>query len=172
MPETEPILDTVEDNRAEDIQRTCRTLRNRLTSPVTRAALDYWLALVRGDHIPGRQHLDPAAMVPFLPHVMLMDVDREALDFRYRLVGTRVRYHLFRDPTGLWLSEIPHQKAPSIIHSAMSETARRGVPIIGEVPYVGPHREYKKVEDIQMPLARDGRTVDMLLIVVDYILKS
>ncbi|MEC9346114.1 MAG: PAS domain-containing protein [Pseudomonadota bacterium] len=172
MPEAEPNVVPIDTGRAEDIQRACIDLRNRLTSPVTTAALDHWLALVRNGRLPGRQHLDPAGMVPFLPHVLLMDVDRQAMDFRYRLVGKRVRYHLFRDPTGLWLSEIPHQKAPSVIHSAMSEAVRRRVPIIGEAPYVGPQREYKKVEDIQVPLARDGRNVDMLFIVVDYILKS
>lgn len=153
----------------DDIVGVCAELRARLTSRITIGALDYWLAAVSDGRLPGRQHLDPAGMIPFLPHVLLMDVAPDGSDFRYRLVGTRVRYHLFNDPTGLWLGQIPHQKAPSIIHSAMTKCARSRLPMIGAVPYVGPHKDYKQVEDIQMPLARDGRNVDMLFIVVDYI---
>ena len=58
----------------------------------------YWAARCGTRTMPARADLDPVAMKPYLPHLMLFDVVGER--FRYRLVGTRVVQDFGRDVTG------------------------------------------------------------------------
>ena len=39
-------------------------------------------------------------------------------------------------------------------------------------PYVGPHEDYRRVEDIILPLASDGTTVDSLLVFISYFCRT
>lgn len=125
--------------------------------------------------MPERADLEPAEMLPFLPHVLLFDVlrregdgDPEPRDFRYRLVGTAVEHHMGQRYTGRVLSEQPHQREGSRIWSTFMAVARDGMPRHNHVPYVGPHADFLGIEDVLMPLGRDG-SVSMLFAVVDFI---
>lgn len=121
--------------------------------------------------MPERADIDPGDMVPFLPNVLLIDVLRDPLDFRYRLTGTLIDDHIGRCVTGLRMSEIPHQAPPSRIWSACEYVLRERTPLNSDVPYVGPKCDYVVAEDIIMPLSSNDETVDMLLVVVDYLRK-
>ena len=74
-----------------------------------------------------------------------------------------------RPYTGMNLSEVPHQRAPSIIGSNFESVVRHREPILTNVPYVGPHRDFLRVQDLIMPLSSDGTNVDILFIVVDFV---
>lgn len=74
----------------------------------------YWLDLAR-DGLPGRDAIDPGAMLPLLPYVMLIDLeDRDAgnpsggagFRVRYRLVGTAVAKFSGLDFTNAYLDEL------------------------------------------------------------------
>lgn len=74
----------------------------------------YWLDLAR-DGLPSRDAINPAAMLPLLPYVMLIDIEGRAgethandTDFRvrYRLVGTAVAKFSGRDFTNAYLDEL------------------------------------------------------------------
>ena len=55
--------------------------------------------------LPGRQHVSPFDIVPLLPRVWLLDVVRDPLRFRYRLVRTGEVRTLGREVTGQWIDE-------------------------------------------------------------------
>ena len=99
----------------------------------------------------------------------LLDVLREPLDFHYRLMGTAVDAHMTRYYTGLRMSEVPHQRAPSIIWSNFETVMRERTPILTNVPYVGPHKDFLRVQDLIMPLSSNGQDVDILFAVVDFL---
>ena len=108
-----------------------------------------------------------------MPNVVLLDVRREPeFDFRYRLVGTNVTEHHFRDYTGSWFSEIDHKKAPSQIWQNCKSVAETGRPHLDGTPYEGPHQGYRDTEDVILPLAEDGHTVDTLLAFICFTSKA
>ena len=74
--------------------------------PKIRALYAYWCSIhPPSGGLPGRQHVDPVDIPMLLPWLWLVDVHREPLRFKHRLVGTEHVRVMRRDPTGLWLDE-------------------------------------------------------------------
>lgn len=61
---------------------------------------DYWTAKRGSRRAPTRADIDPLDIPELLPYLTLIDVLRDPLRFRYRLVGTAVVEALERDATG------------------------------------------------------------------------
>lgn len=66
-------------------------LRREILSPSVIAGVDYWAGLLAGRRFPSRREIDPTAIPRQLLRISLIDVDRDPLDFRIRLVGQHVR---------------------------------------------------------------------------------
>src|SRR3546814_16760855 len=62
----------------------------------------YWLACRQGRRFPARADLDPLQMRGALGNLPLIEVHRDPLRFRLRLVGTNQTARLGFDPTRLW----------------------------------------------------------------------
>jgi hypothetical protein len=131
--------------------------------PTVRHVYDYWAAIAPTGCLPGRQHISPLDLHPFLPRIFLVDVHRAPLRFRYRLVGTEVTWSRRQDPTGQWLDEANPHDLNSLLDRFRytadigRPTWRRGHSFWSRDPL------HHVVENCLMPLAKDGRTVDMLL---------
>ncbi len=130
-----------------------------------RRLYDYWSEIHPAEGLPGRQHFDPSAVPDVLPNLRLIDVQREPLRFRYRLLGSRVDVVHGRNLANQWLDEA-HAGDPALAnllreYELIAETGepswRRGR------PWVVPEPECVTVEALRLPLARDGATVDMVL---------
>jgi hypothetical protein len=137
-------------------------------SEVVKRGYAYWLSRC-GPRLPARARIDPADIPALLPHVVLHGVRREPLDFLYRLIGTEVRRHMSEDRTGQWMSAIPAQQPPSRIWDNLAAIAATGRPVLNDTPYAGPHRDFVRMESVQLPLAADGVRVDMILVFVDFL---
>jgi hypothetical protein len=124
----------------------------------------YWRRIHPAGGLPGRQHFDPLAIHALLPGVWLLDFEREPFRLRYRLIGTEAVEAVGAEVTGQWMDEahpvigqtpgyldryraVVEQKVPSW---------RRGTPRLWT------HKKYATLENILVPLASDGSTVDML----------
>lgn len=116
------------------------------------------------DLLPGRRHFEPTAIPRLLPHIWLVDVTRDPLRFRYRVVGSAVDRGMGQSLAGKALDEViegfferDHLCGPYI---AVAESAipsyRKGLPLFGH------NEQYAKLERLLLPLASDGQTVDML----------
>lgn len=70
--------------------------------------LDYWrnLGSTQKHGVPMAAQVDGIDLVPALGNIMLLDVERERLDARYRLYGTKVADKAGRDWTGWLVSEM------------------------------------------------------------------
>jgi hypothetical protein len=136
-----------------------------------RQLYEHWLGLHPGPGIlPGRQHFDPVALpVSLLPFLWLADVERAPLRFRYRLFGTEHVRVFGRDYTGHWIDEAHPDCVGSAAYSQFIVAAERG-----EVGYrcgktlILLPKDYRSMERLMLPLARDGRAVDMLLAISVY----
>lgn len=152
-----------------DIDDIIAVTRSVLTADSNLQALDYWNQQ-RGERaMPARADLDPAEIVAILPHVIILDVRDDPLDFHYRLIGTGIANNLVRNLTGLCMRDIPHQAPPSLIFGACRRVVEQRHPLASTVPYIGPNKDFLLAEDLIMPLSVDGRKVNMLFITVRYL---
>lgn len=130
----------------------------------------YWLSKLRDGRLPSRTALRPAEIPRLLPHVMLLDVQRTPRwDFRFRLIGTQVVEHLHSDYTGSWMSENEHHRHPDKVWTNCLTVAETAKPLYPSTPYAGPREEFRRAEDILLPLADDGLTVDGLLTFIAFL---
>ena len=146
--------------------RECRADEDRaLWYPTVARLYDYWLSIAPEGGLPGRQHLDPIDLGPVLPHLWMLDVLRAGTDdyrYRYRLVGTAEVATLQREVTGRWFDEV--HGGPSAIYGRFRHmienrvgTYRKG--IVG----LSHHEDHRMVENCMVPLAGDGRSVDIIV---------
>ncbi|WP_420345280.1 PAS domain-containing protein [Pelagibius sp.] len=140
-----------------------------LKSPINQQGFDYWNAKRGARLMPARGDIDPSEILKILPHIFLLDVRAEPLDFRYRLIGTKMDEHMMGSYTGLWMSSIPHQKAPSRIWSSCRQVFESRAPLSSDVPYVGKNKEFLTTEDLIMPLSDDDDQVNMLFVTVGFV---
>jgi hypothetical protein len=137
-------------------------------SEIVKGGYAYWRSRAAG-RLPSRAMIDPVDIPALLPHVVIHGVQRNPLDFVYRLVGTEVRRHMAEDRTGQWMSEVPGQRAPSQIWENLESIVTTGRPVLNRTPYVGPHEDFVTMESLQLPLAADGATVDQIIAFVDFL---
>jgi hypothetical protein len=131
---------------------------------------EYWQSKLRDGMLPNRSDIHPSEIPRLLPHTMLIDVQRQPeWDFRYRLIGTKIAEHFFRDYTGSWFSAVGDDHAESGLGDNCRTVAETAAPLYANTEYAGPHQSFRRAEDIILPLAEDGANVDSLLVFVSFL---
>lgn len=117
------------------------------------AGLAYWNSR-RGDRaMPTRADLDPADIKRLLPHVVLVDVLHDPLNFRFRLLGTEVDRITTSNPLGKRFSEIPHMREGSNFWARHAEVVATRRPLVCTIDYVGPDRHVgRQIRQLHAPL--------------------
>jgi hypothetical protein len=139
---------------------------NAFHSKRLRQLYEYWLGQAKG-RLPARADIDPAAIPQLLPYLFMIDVERAPRRFRFRLIGTQICTWAGRDVTGMYLDDPAYGPRGEIITRQYAEVVERGVAYYAEQPAARPERDYVFYERLVLPLAADGRTVDILLCGVD-----
>jgi hypothetical protein len=135
--------------------------------PLVRQFYEYWMSVVPSGRLPGRQHIVPEDIVPLLSRLWMLDVFRNPLRFRYRLVGTDITRSVQRELTGKWLDEAQPESVRNVdlrdryrfILETAQPTWRRGRTLWDRDP------NHKSVENCLAPLASDGETIDKIIAV-------
>ena len=138
--------------------------------PVIREAHVYWLSVWPApDSLPGRQHIDPLSIPRLLPYLWLLEVhDPPAGEsmprLRYRLLGSHVDLGFGTSKTGRWMHEVePDFASDPRLHGGYLAVIREARPNFRKGrPHFSINRGASLVERIFMPLASDGRRVDMI----------
>jgi hypothetical protein len=118
----------------------------------------------RGDlRFPPRASIDPMDFPYALGRVSLVEVQRNPLRFRYRLVGTLLTQHLGYEMTGKYVEEIPEPSMREFTRSFYERALERQGPF-HETGTALIERYSWQHEVLVLPLASDGETIDMLLI--------
>lgn len=144
-------------------------LRPETWHSTIRTLYDHWIFIHPPSGLPGRQHLDPTAIPRLLSHLFIVDVSRDPLRFKYRLIGTQYARLIGLDLTGRYLDEV-HPDFHDLILRQYTEAAELGRPAYrkGAIKYARPDKQYLGMERLIVPLARNGVDVDMILGVVVY----
>jgi hypothetical protein len=126
---------------------------------------DYWLSIKPPDRLPGRQHFDPLDIPLIMPRVWMLDVLRDPLRYRYRLAGTKEVETLQREVTGQMFNDVhPQLDEDSPAFQRLNDSALSHVVSYRKGAVVAVHdKKHQVVENCIVPLARDGKTVDILV---------
>jgi hypothetical protein len=136
-----------------------------------RAVFAYWMLKRNCREMPSRADIEPADLKPYLPQLVLLDVEGEPPRFRYRLVGTevsRIRGGLNnRNPTALYVDEVTHHQGTSAVLAHYRRVVEERRPSLDAGTYTpSAERPWLRFTRLVMPLSADGARVDMLLVML------
>lgn len=134
---------------------------------IMRKLYAYWADKRGSRKMPSRADIDPAEIVPLLPHLMLVDVHHEADGQHrhyFRLVGTQVAFG--KDPTGTYLEDQVGDSAYGAhIITLYSQASALGRPLYSEYEYEHPETHgVRHAKRLFLPLADDGNTVTKMMV--------
>jgi len=130
--------------------------------------LAYWQRL-KGDRLaPHRAEFDPVDIPSLLPNLIFMEVVDDGQDFVFRVIGDDVRRYMFDNYTGKRFSSLEHIEPDGPILSRMRWVAREGQVLREPSPYVGPHKDVTKRDDILLPLLNDAGAVGHILVFLEF----
>jgi len=131
--------------------------------PELRDLLEIWRSKRQGRPLPQRADLSPFDLKAHLGHLFLLDVEREPLRFRYRLIGTAITRVVDRDATGRYFEDIYSGRLLETTIGVMSWVVRERAPLrIFSRTGHARNRIYL-YDGVLLPLAKDGETVGMIL---------
>lgn len=141
---------------------------NAFESEILRRLLSLWQSKRRGERLPSRADFQPEEFFEFGGRIALIDVENDPRRYRYRLIGTRITDALGRDSTGRYLDELYaadyfEHMAPYFERIVTERVPRR---TFGSMAHS--HKPHVPVEGIDLPLASDGVTVDMIVRALDF----
>ena len=100
----------------------------RISDPNVRQFLELWCAAHRDGRPPGKEFLDPLRLRFLLGSISLLEVQKQPLRFRYRLVGTDIVQRLGMELTGKWLNDHPDKSLVPFLLEGAAMVYREGKP--------------------------------------------
>jgi len=122
----------------------------------------YWSSLRQPGRLPGRDQIDPHAFKRHLPTVSLTDV-RADRSFRLRLAGTGLYGVYGGEITGRDLDDVYAPEAAAYWRRELGRVVEDARPNVGWHSLSWRGAGHLSLLWIRLPLASDGRRVDMIL---------
>lgn len=124
----------------------------------------YWNAERGGRAMPSPAAFTPARLPrELLPYTTIAEIQRDPLDFRFRLIGTGIVEMAGVDRTNVLGSELydegTFREALEILRALMSEP--RPIAFSGAMTWLD--RGYRRFQTLDLPLSFDGAEVDRIL---------
>lgn len=135
---------------------------NDIETPYLRELFRYWDAKRGTRQMPARRDLDPLEFAFALGHILLLDVEREPLAFRFRLHGTALVQHAQYDMTGRTVADLPDPVNRAILLERCGTLVETREPFVGRSERVLGGQVYG-YEVVWMPLSDHGESVSMLM---------
>lgn len=135
-----------------------------------RELVAYWEGKRSGRTMPARRDIEPADFRELMGRILLLDVLRDPLRFRFRLVGTLLVEAIGFDPTGRMTTEAGPRDYLEEVEAHYRLAVARRAPVYHRIIFDWVSTELGMAETLQrdyvrllLPLAEDGETVDMIL---------
>jgi hypothetical protein len=147
----------------------CRRLDpTDIAQPALRRVYEYWLSKKGERRAPARRDLDPADLRDVLPTTLLIDVTRDPWRFTYRLAGTLTERIHGVELTGRAIDTLKPPAFAAMLQNELIELAERVEPQFVYLEFINQMGVPRGYHVLRLPLAADGSTVDMVLVVSDY----
>jgi hypothetical protein len=137
-----------------------------LACPAPRKFRDHWLGLSNGGPMPRREALDPIDIPALLPHIVLVDVFRDPLRLKYRLIGTFVTTLAERDATNRFIDRDLYGEALEAMMWPYQQVLEQGRPAATLSPVLFAERDWHNVENVFLPFGADG-VIELIAVCVD-----
>ena len=136
-----------------------------ITSPDLHRLYDYWRARCSAGRLPARADIDPLELPDMLGRLVLFDVLRDPLRFRYRLLGSKLIMARHGGPelTGKLIDDHPDAAFRAQAAANLTRVATTGRPLAIHRDTVLDGR-LRRSDTLCLPLASDGTTVDVILV--------
>lgn len=131
---------------------------------IIKQGLSYWESLCRNRTTPLRSDFDPMHIPRLLPNMILFGVIDGGRDFQFRVIGENIRSMFFENYTSRLLSSQPHVEPDGPLMKQLREAVQTGRPVRSPIEYIGPQSEFRKLDEINLPLANESGQVTHLLI--------
>jgi hypothetical protein len=128
----------------------------------------YWQSKCGGHDMPARADIDPVEFAWGLGNVSLLDVERDPLQFRYRLAGSKLTRIMEIDLTGRSIDDIKHVDFRDLMRKHLREiveTAKPSVYCISITNGGGPQTYVR----LALPLRGADGGVAMILTMIEMI---
>lgn len=150
-----PLSDTTWVTLHEDLE---------FASPILQRMLELWQSKRRGDALPRRVDFSLEELGPHFGWIVLVDVERDPQRFRYRLIGTEIVELAGRDVTGRYFDELYAVDVAETATMSYRRVVSIGRPTRVSASLYHASRGHLTFEAVDLPLASDGRTVDMIMV--------
>jgi hypothetical protein len=125
--------------------------------------LAYWEGKRGGRHMPGRDDINPAELVKFLPYITLVDVVEDPRRFVYRLVGTMEVDIRGFDPTGKGVADAFFAASAEAALANYQRVLDTRTPFYEQDAFQAVDR-YINEANLFLPLSDDGESVSKILV--------
>jgi hypothetical protein len=129
-------------------------------------AIAYWEGLSDGSGAPQRAAFDPVDIPRLLPYILFFDVLDGGCDFRFRVIGEKVRSVFFENYTGRTLLSLAHVEPDGPLVRTFRKAVASRAPVREPVKYVGPDSEVVKHDEVVLPFANKAGAVTHLAVIV------
>lgn len=134
--------------------------------PKLLSALELWREKANGRAMPARGDFSHEDLWPFMGDVALIDIERNPLRYRFRLIGTNVADMVKRDMTGRYLDEIYSGENFYNAVRSFTHILKHRCPVRGTGNISHAEKSHLRVEVLDAPLSTNGADIDMILKVV------
>ena len=131
--------------------------------PELKDLLGTWETLRAGRTMPARADLNLFDLKRHLADLFLVNVERDPLRFRYRLVGTRITNAVQRDATGKYFEDLYAGHLLESMIEVQSWVVNQRAPLRVFSRTAHPHTRIYSYDGLLLPLSADAESVNMVL---------
>lgn len=135
----------------------------RFEDPRPLKLLAWWQGKRKGGRLPARRDVEPTELKEHLGNLVLIEVERAPLRMRYRLIGSAITRAMQRDSTGKYYDELYGPEVLAQTEASFRWLIEHKAPLRASGEAFYPDRNFYRYEVLNLPLADDGETVDMVL---------
>lgn len=149
----------------------------RIDDPTLAAVKAYWDTKRGTRAMPSRADINPVELRDHLGWIMMVEVLPDYVDFRYKLIGTKVTRYFVTNSTGRTVSEAFSHFGPGAVKGVQAvyrKAARECIPVRahGEANWLTgwktEGRGFSQFDSLYLPLSDDGVTANMLMCVFTF----
>ena len=131
-------------------------------------AYNYWVSLLDGRDYPSIEDLEPADLVDFAPHSVLLDFTAGRDNPATPYVGTAIRAECDLDDEVRTIADVPSRSLLSRLTDHYMQIIANRAPIGFEAEFVNQRGDNICYRGILMPFSSDGDTIDFIYGVINW----
>ena len=130
--------------------------------------LGFWKEIRGAQRLPCWADFSPEQLGFILGQITVVDVLRDPLNFRYRLIGTRIEEAGRRGDQGKTLDQVEPASYRDMMGQTFGQVVELGQPLCHHVSYFH-HQNLVSFEQLILPISRTGPEVEVLVEALDWL---